>query len=346
MFVPKKPERAGARVESYSSGFTEVDRERVFSDVPGLERVSMLATLDKKDAVADTGRASPTDLVAADSAFFELYRMRVAEGRAFDESENRRHAPVCVVGHKLAERLWDGSPREHWLEIGNMRCRVIGVFANNDRFGLQLGFNWTDLVVVPHATATDAMPEVRAETMLMVKTRSPESNELAKRVINARLIERHHGIDDFTIYDFSSVLQRFDATFRILEALVGLIAAIALVIGGVGVMNMMLVSVSERVREIGLRKALGARPSDIGRQFSIEAMVLSGVGGLSGVSFGVAVALGSAVLIRRALPGWVGTVSWPAVVTALVSALVVGGIFGWAPARRAARLDPVEAMRR
>src|SRR5262249_13712768 len=122
--------------------------------------------------------------------------------------------------------------------------------------------------------------------------------------------------------------------------------AIALVIGGVGVMNMMLVSVTERVREIGVRKALGARSRDIGRQFSIEAIVLSAVGGFGGIGLGIGVALGSAWLIQRALPGWVGHVSWAAVLLALCSALGVGALFGWAPARRAARLDPVEAMRR
>ncbi|MBI3201995.1 MAG: ABC transporter permease [Myxococcales bacterium] len=345
MFVPKRPERAEARASSFSLGLTRVDRDRALSDLAELDGATLLATLGRREVVSDAGLEVSTDLVAADAAFFDLFRMRVAEGRAFTEAENLGRAPVCVIGHKTAERLWPGSAVGHWLVAGALRCRVIGVFADNDRFGLSFGFEWTDLLVVPHETGAVALPEARSAAMILAKTRQPSENEHVKRVVNARLVERHHGVDDFTIYDFSSVMARFHALFTVLEVIVALVAAVALVIGGVGVMNMLLVSVTERVREIGVRKALGARPADIAAQFAAEALALSGLGGTLGAVAGVLVAGGSAILIRRALPGWVPVTSWVAVGLALASALGIGAVFGWAPSRRAARLDPVEALR-
>jgi putative ABC transport system permease protein len=284
--------------------------------------------------------------VAADAGFFELYRMHVATGRAFSDADERAGQSVCVIGHETAAKLWEGPPLGRWLTLGNLRCRVVGVFANNDRFGVRFGFEWTDLVVVPHALAVGLLPEVRTATSIVVKTRAPTDNEHVKRVANARLAVRHHQLDDYLIYDLGRTLERFDATFRILTLMVALVAGIALVIGGVGIMNMMLVGVAERVREIGVRKALGARRGDISAQFATEAVLLGALGGVLGVLVGVASALSAGVAISSALPSWVSVVSTSAVLGALVSSLVIGLVFGWLPAHRAGLLEPVEAMRR
>jgi putative ABC transport system permease protein len=182
--------------------------------------------------------------------------------------------------------------------------------------------------------------------MLVAKTDDARSNDPVKRILNARLMERHHGVDDFTIYDFSTIMTKFEQVFAILEAIVGLIAGIALLIGGVGVMNMMLVSVSERVREIGIRKALGASPWDISAQFLCEATLLSGLGGLLGTLSGALVASLASVVIQGMVATWVGVVSKAAVAAAMGVSLGVGVGFGWLPARRAGRLDPIVAMRR
>ena len=272
--------------------------------------------------------------------------MRVVHGRAFTEDENREHAKVCVVGHKLAQKVWDTSPVGHKLTIGALRCRVIGELADNDRFGVGFGFDWVDLVIVPRETASETEGALPTESMFLLKTESAHDNEVVKRILNARLVSRHHGIDDFTIYDFSSIMEKFAAVFVIMEVIVGFIAGIALVIGGVGVMNMMLVSVSERVREIGIRKALGATPSDIRSQFLAEAMLLAGFGGLIGVASGVLAAAGASALIHGLLPAWIGAVSTPAVIAAMTVSLGVGLVFGYFPARRAGRLEPIQAMRR
>lgn len=344
-FVPKQPEREKKRAESYETGLDREDRDRAFAGL-SLDGLAMQATVGEKAVNADSGKSGTSDLVAADAGFFELFRMKLKEGRSFSDADERASQPVCVIGHLTAEKLWEGSALGHWLAVGALRCRVIGVFANNERFGVRFGFEWTDLVVVPHSTASHVMPEVKAGTGILVKTRAVGDNEYVKRVANTRLGVRHHGVDDYTIFDFSHTMERFTTTFQILELMVALVASIALFIGGVGIMNMMLVSVAERVREIGVRKALGARRRDIAAQFASEALLLGAIGGGTGVLGGIAVALGAGQLIALALPSWIGVVSKGASLGAFLASVLIGLVFGWLPAHRAGRLEPVEAMRR
>jgi putative ABC transport system permease protein len=295
---------------------------------------------------ADSGVRSRSDLVAADAGFLGLYRMRLDRGRAFTEEENRRHAKTCVVGWKTAEKMWGGDALGKWLTVDGARCQVVGVLANQERWGINFGFDWLDLVVIPIDTLADYDPAAPKEAELLFKTDDAKNNEPVKRIINALLVERHHGVDDFQIFDFSSFMEKFHQLFAIMNIIVGFIAGIALLVGGVGVMNMMLVSVSERVREIGIRKALGASPFDIGAQFLCEAIVLSGSGGFIGVSFGVLAAIAAGALIQSVRPMWVPIISTGAVITALTVSILVGLVFGYFPARRAGKLDAITAIRR
>jgi putative ABC transport system permease protein len=306
----------------------------------------MYATTRMNDATSDTGQATRTDVVAGDAGFFDVFHMRVERGRAFTEEESRHHARVCVVGHVVAAKLWTTDPIGRVVGIGGLRCRVIGVLADNRRWGTSFGFDWVDLIVVPHETAADEDPAVRDGALFVAKTDDRRANDVVKRITNALLVERHHNVDDFTLYDFSNILERFDEVFAVMEIIVGAIAGVALVIGGIGVMNMMLVAVTERVREIGIRKALGARSNDIAAQFLLEAMLLTAAGGVIGAAAGAGAALLASFGISRAVPRWLGGVSMPAVVVALVVCFGIGLLFGWAPARRAAGLSPIEAMRR
>ena len=273
--------------------------------------------------------------------------MRVARGRAFTDEENRARAPLCVVGHKLVEKTAPGDALGHALTVGPLRCRVAGVLARQ-----QIGSAWASASTGRTSSSSRsgrwAISEdgVKEQVSVIVKTDDPGSNDVVKRMVNARMMARHPGVDDFTLFDFATFMARFQKVFLVMELIVALLASIALLIGGVGVMNMMLVAVSERFEEIGIRKALGASPRDIGAQFLTEAVMLSTTGGAVGVGLGLAVALGASVLIARFLTTWQTSLAPVAAVAALAVSLGIGAVFGVLPARRASRLDPVEAMRR
>jgi putative ABC transport system permease protein len=314
--------------------------------MPHLESLTHYSSMDEQDVTSDVGRSSRADFVAADESFFDLFRMRVAAGRPLDGDDMRGATQSCVVGPKVAEAVWSDSPVGHKLTIGKLHCRVVGVFADNNRWGTNFGFDWNNVVVVPFRTAALRLPNVRASAGIALRTDARAANDVVKRMVNARLERRHAGVDDFAIYDLAQVMDRFETTFALLELLVALFSGIALIIGGVGIMNMMLVSVSERVREIGIRKALGATPSNLSQQFLLESSMLSTAGGALGVTLGMAAVFGAGILIRSSLSGWLSVYSIPAVLLALGASAVTGAVFGWLPARQAAQLDPVEAIRR
>jgi putative ABC transport system permease protein len=344
----KRPERGEAKQIAYARGLTLTDRERTFTGLPHIESLTLFSRLGRKEVMADSGLRHTTSVLAADAGFFDVFRMNVGRGRAFTDEENRGRAALCVVGHKLAEKVGPTptQPLGGFLSVGPLRCRVIGVLADNDRFGTNFGFDWTDLVITPGEAMGDLDPSVVSRAAVFMKTDDPSSNDIVKRLINARLSARHPGVDDFTLFDFSGVMTRFRAIFAGMELIVALLAGIALLVGGVGVMNMMLVAVSERVKEIGVRKALGARPRAIGVQFLTEAVVLSMLGGATGVVTGLGVAVGASLLIARALAPWQLSLAPWAAISALAVTMAIGVGFGWIPAKKAAGLDPVEAMRR
>ncbi len=348
MVVTKTPERGEAKVDAYPQGLTLADRDRLLEDLPHVVGATLFSRLRKKEVVSETGARTTTSVVAADARFLDVLRMPVERGRAFSEDENRGRAALCVVGHKLAAKIGP-SPREplgRYLSVGNLRCRIAGVLRDNPRFGVGFGFDWNDIVIVPSEAMADLDPIVRARAAMFIQTDAPASNEIVKRIVNARFLARHAGLDDFTLFDFSGVMAKFGAIFAAMELIVALLAGIALVVGGVGVMNMMLVAVSERVKEIGIRKALGARPTTIGMQFLFEAALLSTLGGGTGVALGLGVAVLASTLIAKAVATWQMSLAPGAALAALVVSMGLGVGFGWLPARSAARLDAAPAMRR
>jgi len=346
LIEPKLAESAEKKRAQSDAEIGEEDRAALSVDLPHLETLTHYAGLDEQDVTSDVGRSTRADFVAADESFFELFRMRVAAGRPLNGEDTRGATQNCVVGPKVAEAVWFDSPVGHKLSIGKLHCRVVGLFADNNRWGTNFGFDWNNVVVVPFRTAALRLPNVRSNAGIALRTDTRAANEVVKRMVNARLERSHAGVDDFAIYDLAQVMERFETTFALLELLVALFSGIALIIGGVGIMNMMLVSVSERVPEIGIRKALGATPANLSQQFLLESSLLSTAGGALGVTLGMAAVFGAGIIIRSSLSGWLSVYSIPAVVLALAASALTGAAFGWLPARQAARLDPVEAIRR
>jgi putative ABC transport system permease protein len=298
--------------------------------------------------ISDSGRRLNCDLVGADAAFLSFFRYHVSEGRPLDEQDVREHAHSCVIGADLSDKLFGKGETAvgRIVTVADTRCRIIGRLARLDRWGVGFGWRWDETLVMPVETLADRKPELtKAGRRLFLLTDDPRHNEIVKRIVNAVLLERHHNVDDFAMFDFEKRLAGFYRVFLIMKLIVGLLAGISLIVGGVGIMNIMIVSVSERVREIGIRKALGASPADIGRQFLVEAMLLSGIGGAVGAGLGILGALGGGAIIHMLKPSWKTLISEPAVVVALVSAVLIGLLFGYVPAKSAGKLDPVTAIR-
>jgi putative ABC transport system permease protein len=344
--VPKIPVRAKGKAEAYPAGLTALDHQNIVAGVPHVTGDCDYAASTEQSVLADNGGVARADLVAADSRFLDFFSMPLVTGRGFTAREDHDRARLCVVGKKVAAGLWSDSAVGRQLTIGGIRCRVIGELSDRPRFDVGLGFDWLKLVVLPARTATDSLPALHTERVIAVRTDDAANNDIVKRILNVRLVHRHRPLDDFSLLDFAGILRGYYTLFALMQLLVSCIAGLALAVGGIGVMNMMLVGVSERTREIGIRKALGASPADIRMQFLVEAALLSSIGGVLGVGLGALGALTASALVVRLIDTWVGLLSWPAMLAALGTALGTGLVFGWAPARRAGRLAPVEAMRR
>lgn len=345
---PETPLKAPVKATAYASGIRPVDRERVAKDLPHVENISLYSEMRELDAMSEAGLKARPSVIAGDPRFFAAFNLPVGKGRLFNDEDARAHTPVCVVGKKTVAQLWPApaEPVGSLLTVGALRCRVIGALSNDERFGVGFGFDWTDLVVTTSEAMTDVDPTTPNQAIMFVKTDSAAANDIVKRLINARMQQRHPGVDDFKILDFSGGMAEFHMIFMTLELIVAVLAGIALFVGGVGVMNMMLVAVSERVKEIGLRKALGASPRVIGLQFLLEAAMLSVFGGVVGVALGVGTSIGASILITQKFATWQRSLAPWSMAAALIVTLVIGIGFGWLPAKKASGLDPVEAMRR
>jgi putative ABC transport system permease protein len=281
-------------------------------------------------------------VAGATEAFFDNNGFALATGRLFSEGEALAGVNIAVIGADIADLLFQGQePIGQWLRIRGRKFRVVGTLA---RRGQQLGFAIDSVVVIPIAAF---MPVYGTGRSLNVTIQARDPDRIARtqdEVVS--LLRRARGVppeaeNDFELFSNESVQETFDSLSSIIAAASVGICAIALLIGGIGVMNIMLVSVTERTSEIGVRRALGARRRRILAQFVVEAIMLTSIGGALGVAAGTAIAALIKIMVGvpTAVPAW-------AVVLSMLSAGGVGLVFGIYPAYRASRLDPVEAMRR
>ena len=275
---------------------------------------------------------------AASEDMPRVHHWQVAQGRYYTAAEDRDMAPLVVLGHKASEQFFPDtpSPLGRHLLIGNAPFEVIGVMAER---GADSGAqNYDDMVFIPYQAGRARV--YRAQTQpdyTVVAAASVGQVQAAEQAMRALLLQRH-GREDFAIGNPAAKLQAEAQTRNAMTLMLGLIAAVSLVVGGIGVMNVMLMTVRERTREIGIRMATGARQGDILRQFLTEAVLVTLVGGGSGVAMGLLV--GAALM----LAGVPAIFSVTAMAGAFACAVATGLVFGYMPARRAAALDPVVAL--
>jgi putative ABC transport system permease protein len=276
----------------------------------------------------------------------------LAGGEFFSERDIVGAAKVCVIGNTLVTRLFAGAdPIGQTIRIKNIPFKVIGTL---ERKGANLfGQDQDNILYMPYTTAQKRMQGSTFNNVhvIVVSARSPALMGQAEQEIRNLLSERHRIAPgqppDFVVQNSTEVANVLSIITTTMTVMLSSIAAISLLVGGVGIMNIMLVSVTERTREIGIRMAVGARPKDILRQFLVEAVVLSSVGGVIGIFSGLGASYGLTSLINYISPGakWPFVVSIPAAIIALLFSAAVGIFFGFYPARRASKLDPIEALR-
>jgi putative ABC transport system permease protein len=284
---------------------------------------------------------APMHGVAAD---YPLIRdWQVEAGTFFDTADQRALRRVAVIGQTVAAALFPGEdPVGQPLRIRNVPFSIIGVLAAKGQTAS--GTDQDDVILLPYTTVQTRLSGRQFIAQILASTSSPEDLPTAQAEIR-EILREAHGLgaweeDDFTVRNQTDLAEAAQETTEVMTLLLAAIASVSLVVGGIGIMNILLVSVTERTREIGLRMAVGARGSDVLTQFLVESLVMSVLGGLGGVVMG----FGSALLVARAT-GWSVAVSPQAVVLALLFSGAVGLFFGIYPARQAATLNPIEALR-
>ncbi|WP_353189809.1 MacB family efflux pump subunit [Pandoraea pnomenusa] len=272
--------------------------------------------------------------------YFQVRGLKIAQGIAFGADEVRRQAQVAVIDENTRRKLFGSNPNPlgEVIFVGNLPCVVIGVTAEKkSAFGDMKSLN----IWVPYTTAAGRLFGQRNVDSITVRVRDGQPSKAAEKSLETLMTQRH-GRKDFFTYNMDSIVKTVEKTSQSLTLLLSLIAVISLVVGGIGVMNIMIVSVTERTREIGIRMAVGARQSDIMQQFLVEAVMVCLMGG----AIGIALSFGASFLFSLFAEKWKMVFSMGSVVTAFLCSTLIGVVFGFMPARNAARLDPVEALAR
>ena len=292
---------------------------------------------------------SPSTVQGCNPAFLEVRQWAVVEGDPFTDADVKAAAQVCLVGQTVADKLFPGdTPVGKRIRVKGLPFRIVGLLEKKG--ANTYGMDQDDSLLLPWTTYKKKIQGSTFNTVdqILVAARTNSALTALEPAVRATLRATHRlgrdgpggTLDDFTIRNMTEMVGTQTATTNILTTLLAAIASVSLLVGGIGIMNIMLVSVTERTREIGLRMAIGARARDVLAQFLVESIVLSGIGGL----LGTAVGAGGALLVAKKF-GWPVVVSTDAILVAVVFSAAVGVIFGFYPAWRASRLDPINALR-
>lgn len=290
-------------------------------------------------AISYSGKEREVPILGSTNELLAIRHWQLSQGKFLPKSDIDRAKPICVIGVKVKRELFGPeNALGEWVRIGDRRFRVIGVLASEGR---SIGLDVQELAIIPAASA-QMLFNTPSVFRILIEAKSRESIQAVIRHTEQTLAKRHQGEKDVTVITQDAVLATFDKILGALTMTVGGIAAISLIVAGILIMNVMLVSVSQRTSEIGLLKALGSPRRHITRLFLTEAFLLSSMGAIIGVAVGQA----ASWLIGRIYPALpLGAPLW-AVISSFVVAIGTGLLFAALPARRAARLDPVEALAR
>jgi putative ABC transport system permease protein len=332
--------QVGHGLSGPAPAFSLADSAALEREIPSIAAVAPVASRNLQVISGDKNLA--TSLLGTTAAFLKVRAWSIARGQSFSATDERGGRAVCMLGDTVRKALFGaGTPVGQRLRVGGFSCQVIATLAaKGETSG---GSDQDDLILVPIRWFQGTIAGNTGASEIFVSARDGVDTQKVLADITRLLRERRRtasGADNFSVRDMREVVQTVTRTAQFLAGLLSTIAAVSLVVGGIGIMNVMFVSVTERTREIGIRLAIGALKRDVGLQFLVEAVVLSSIGGVLGIILGLVAAaagvhlLGVPFLVR---PG--------VVLLAFSFSAVVGVIFGYFPARQAARLDPIEALR-
>ncbi|MBL8707243.1 MAG: ABC transporter permease [Rhodospirillales bacterium] len=337
----------GVRMGSGSrQTLTEDDAVALEREVPSVQVA--VPTVRGTVQIVAGGLNWSTAAIGTTPTYFEARDWELSAGRPFTAEDITGAAKVVILGETVSTNLFpEGNPVGQEVRIKNVPFTVVGVLARKGQ-SMQ-GWDLDDTLLIPITTAKNrvmgtTLSKARTIGSMIVKVRDGESSADAEAAMRELLRQRHRLLanqeDDFQIRNLTEIAATRDASSRTLAFLLAAVATVSLVVGGIGIMNIMLVSVTERTREIGLRLAVGARPRDIRTQFLIEATTLATIGGAIGVVLG-----GAGAILAATWAGWPTLIQLDSIILAVTFSFAVGVFFGFYPAQRASRLDPIEALR-
>jgi putative ABC transport system permease protein len=340
--MPGSGQRGGVQAGAGSvSTLTESDADAILVSVPGVLRLSPV--INGNAQVIAGNRNWQTRVSAVRPDFQLLQNWSMAAGSFFSAADNASSDNVAVIGQTVANNLFtaDVSPVGQSIRIRTVPFIVIGVLASKGGGGFQ---DQDDVILIPYETGQIRLFGINATGQILVQASDANQVPAMRQDIESLLRERHRLAtdedSDFSIRTSNEIVDTASGVTQTLTLLLAGVASVSLVVGGIGIMNIMLFTVSERTREIGIRLAIGARPGDVLLQFLVEAVVLSISGGILGILLGMSVSLVVPILAQ-----WPTVVSLPAIALAFGFSVMVGVFFGIYPARKASRLNPIDALR-